>query len=99
METGTGKNNGELLKDYEDYGVSFYSQNGGWYYGGDEIGILVDSEKAFVYYTDEKGVCLAVNRDGNHNITEVKTISESDAGLVLQANKSNASGDYTTEEN
>ncbi len=99
METGIGKSNGETSKDYAEYGVSYNSQDGRWYYDGDEIRILVDSEKAFVYYTDEKGVCLAVNRDGNHNITEVETISESDAGLLLQANKPNASGDYTTEEN
>lgn len=99
METGTGLGNRELLKDYEDYGVSFNSQDSRWYYGGDEIKILVDSEKALVYYTDEKGVCLAVSRDGNHNITEIKTISESDAGLLLQANKPSVTGNYTTEEN
>lgn len=99
METGTGQGNGELLKDYEGYGVSFNSQDSRWYYGGDEIKILVDSEKAFVYYTDEKGVCLAVSRDGNHNITEIKNISERDAGLLLQANKPSATGDYATEEN
>ena len=99
METGTGQSNRECLKDYEDYGVSFNSQDSRWYYGGNEIRILVDSEKAFVYYTDEKGVCLAVSRDGNHNITEIKTISESDAGLLLQANKPNTASDYTTEEN
>ncbi len=99
MEAGTGKGNGELLKDYENYGVSYHSQDGRWYYGGDEIRILVDSEKAFVYYTDEKGICLAVSRDGNHNIAEIKTVSESEAGLLLQANKPNVSGDYATEEN
>lgn len=99
METGTGQSNGEVLKDYEDYGVSFNSQDSRWYYGGDEIRILIDSEKTFVYYTDEKGVCLAVSRDGNHNITEIKTISESDAGLLLQANKPSATVDYATEEN
>ena len=85
--------NRECLKDYEDYGVSFNSQDSGWYYGGDEIRILVDSEKALVYYTDKKGVCLAVSRDGNHNITGIKTISESDAGLLLQANKPSATVD------
>lgn len=99
MEGGTRKSNGECLKDYEDYGVSYNSKDGRWYYGGDEIRILVDSEKAFVYSTDEKGICLAVSRDGNHNIAEIKTVSESEAGLLLQANKPNASGDYTTEEN
>ena len=97
METGQG--NGECLRDYEDYGVSFNSQDSCWYYGSDEIRILVDSEKALVYYTDKEGVCLAVRRDENHNITEIKTISESDAGLLLQANKPSAAGDYTTEEN
>ena len=99
METGTGQSNGECLKDYERYGVSFNSQDSRWYYDGDEISILVDSEKAFVYYTDKKGVCLTVSRDGGHNITEIKTISESDAGLLLQANKPSAAGDFTTEEN
>ena len=99
METGTGQRSGELLKDYEDYGVSFNSQDCCWYYGSDEIKILVDSEKAFVYYTDKKGVCLAVSRDGNHNITEIKTISESDAGLLLQENKPGDVGEYTTEGN
>ena len=62
METGTGQSNGECLKDYEGYGVSFNSQDSRWYYGGDEIKILVDSEKALVYYTDEKGVCLCQQR-------------------------------------
>ena len=98
MEGGTGKGNGECLKDYEDYGVSYNSKEGRWYYGGDGIRILIDSEKAFVYSTDEKGICLAVSRDGNHNIAEIKTVSESEAGLLLQANKPNASGDNTTEE-
>ena len=99
METGTEQSNGECLKDYEAYGVSFNRQDSRWYYGGDVIKILVDSEKSFVYYMDEKGVCLAVSRDGNHNITEIKTISESDAGLLLQANKPSATVDYATEEN
>lgn len=101
MQVGTGKGNGneELLKDYEEYGISFDSHDGGWYYDGDKIRILVDSERAIVYYTDEKGVCLSVSRDGNHNITEIKTISESDAQLLLQANKPMASADYTAEEN
>ncbi len=99
METGTGKGNGELLKDYEDYGVSFDSKEGCWYYGGDEIRILVDSERALVYYTDKEGVCLAANRDENHDITEIKIISESDAGLLLEANKPSTTVDYTTEEN
>ncbi|MDE6318924.1 MAG: hypothetical protein K2M22_04330 [Lachnospiraceae bacterium] len=98
IETGTGQGNRELLKDYEGYGVSYNSQDSRWYYGADEIKILVDSEKDLVYYTDEKGVCLAVSRDGNHNITEIKTISESDAELVPQANKPSATGDYATEE-
>ncbi|MDE5698570.1 MAG: hypothetical protein K2I96_14360 [Lachnospiraceae bacterium] len=69
------------------------------YYDSDEIRILVDSEKAFVYSTDEKGKCLAVSRGANHNITEIKIISESDAGLRLQANKPSAAGDCTIEEN
>lgn len=99
METGTGKGNGEWLKDYEDYGVSYNIQDGRLYYDGNEIRILVDSEKTFVYSTDEKGVCLAVSRDANHNITEIKIISESDAGLRLQANKPSAAGDCTIEEN
>ena len=99
IQNGTGQSNGEGLKDYEGYGVSFNSQDSRWYYGGDEIRILVDSEKALVYYTDEKGVCLVVSRDGNHNITEIKTISESDAQLLMQANKPSVTGDYTTEEN
>lgn len=99
MEAGTGKGSGESLKDYEEYGISFDSHDGGWYYDGDKIRILVDSERAIVYYTDQKGVCLSVNRDGNHNITEIKTISESDAQLLLQANKPTASADHTTEEN
>lgn len=99
IQNGTEQGNGECLKDYEDYGVSFNSQDSRWYYGGDEIRMLVDSEKAIVYYTDEKGVCLAVNRDGNHKITEIKTISESDAQLLLQANRPSATIDYTTEEN
>lgn len=99
METGTGQSNGECLKNYEDYGVSFNSQDSRWYYGGDEIRILVDSEKAIVYYTDEKGVCLVVSRDGNHNIAEIKTISESEARLLMQANKPSVAGDFTTEEN
>lgn len=99
IQNGTGQSNGECLKAYEDYGVSFNSQDNCWYYGGDEIRILVDSEKAIVYYTDKRGVCLAVNRDENHNITEIKTISESDAGLLLQANKPGAAVNYTTEEN
>ena len=46
METGTGQSNGECLKDYEGYGVSFNSQDSRWYYGGDAIRILIDSEKA-----------------------------------------------------
>ena len=99
MEAGTEQGSREALKDYEDHGVSFDSQDGCWYYGGDEIRILVDSERAFVYYTDKKGVCLAVGRDGNHDITEIKTISESDARLLLQANQPNAAADYATEEN
>lgn len=99
MEAGTGKGNRESLKDYEEYGISFDSHDGGWYYDGDKIRILVDSERAIVYYTDEKGICLAVSRDGNHNIAEIKTVSESEAGLLLQANKPNISGDYATEEN
>lgn len=32
MEGGTGKSNGECLKDY---GVSYNSKDGRWYYGGD----------------------------------------------------------------
>lgn len=99
METGTGQSNEELLKDYENYGISYNNQDSRWYYGGDEIRILVDSKKTFVYYTDEEGVCLAVSRDENHNITKINTISESDAGLLLQANKPSVIGNYTTEEN
>lgn len=60
-----------------------------------EIRILVDGEKTFVYYTDEKGVCFAVSRDRSHNITEMKTISESDAQLLMQVNKPSATVDYT----
>lgn len=99
MAAETGKSNGESLKDYEEYGVSFDGEYGRWFYGGNEIKILIDSERAIVYYTDEKGICLSVSRDGNHNITEIETISESDAQLLLQANKPTASADYTTEEN
>ena len=37
MEAGrTGKGNGESLKDYEEYGISFDSHDGGWYYDGDK---------------------------------------------------------------
>lgn len=99
IQDGTGQSNGEWLKDYKDYGVSYSSQDGCWYYGSDKIKILVDCEKDCVYFTEEKGICLSVSRDGNHNIVEIKTISESDAGLLLQANKPATSGDFTTEGN
>lgn len=97
QENGTGQDNKEQIKDYEVYGVSYYPQNNRWCYDGEEIKILIDSERPFVYSTDDKGVCLVVNRDESHNITAIKTISENDAQLLLQENKPNATVDFTVE--
>ena len=60
---------------------------------------MLGSEKAIVYSTDEDGVCLAVSRGDNHEITEIKVISLNDAQLLLQANNPGKVLDSTMEEN
>lgn len=96
MSMQTGGSSEECLKDYEDYGVSYDKQNGCWNYNDQRIKVLVDSGNA-VYNDDRSGICLAVLRNSNNQIEEVKIISEADAQILLQNNTPN-SGNLTTEE-
>lgn len=95
----TTQNSEEWLKDYETYGIAYNKSDNSWYYNSEKIQILIDSEKAIVYSTDEDGVCLAVSRGDNHEITEIKVISLNDAQLLLQANNPGKVLDSTMEEN
>lgn len=85
------------LKDYADYGITYNEQSGGWYYNNQRIKILLDSEQAIVYTDEENGVCVTVSRDDNHQISEIKEISETDAQSLMQKNKP-IGEDYTTQE-
>ena len=61
------------------------------------IKILLDSEQAVVYTDEENGVCVTISRDGNHQISEIKEISETDAQSLML--KNNPIGeDYTSQE-
>lgn len=85
------------LKDYADYGITYNEQSGGWYYNNQRIKILLDSEQAVVYTDEENGVCVTISRDGNHQISEIKEISETDAQSLML--KNNPIGeDYTSQE-
>ena len=78
------------LKDYADYGITYNEQSGGWYYNNQRIKILLDSD-------EENGVCVTISRDGNHQISEIKEISETDAQSLML--KNNPIGeDYTSQE-
>ena len=69
----------------------------GWYYNNQRIKILLDSEQAVVYTDEENGVCVTISRDGNHQISEIKEISETDAQSLML--KNNPIGeDYTSQE-
>ena len=72
------------LKDYADYGITYNEQSGGWYYNNQRIKILLDSEQAVVYTDEENGVCVTISRDGNHQISEIKEISETDAQSLIE---------------
>ena len=48
--------------------------------------MLIDSDRATVYSTDEDGVCLSVLRDEKSEITELKEISEADAQALKAKN-------------
>lgn len=68
-----------------------------WYYNNQRIKILLDSEQAVVYTDEENGVCVTISRDGNHQISEIKEISETDAQSLML--KNNPIGeDYTSQE-
>ena len=70
---------------------------GGGYYNNQRIKILLDSEQAVVYTDEENGVCVTISRDGNHQISEIKEISETDAQSLML--KNNPIGeDYTSQE-
>lgn len=97
MSIQTGGSSEKYLKDYEDYGVSYDRQDGCWNYNDEKIKILVDSGTATVYLNDEIGICLAVMRNSENKVVEVKVISETDAQQLLQNNTPN-SGSFTTEE-
>lgn len=85
------------LKDYADYGITYNTQNGGWYYNGQRIKILLDSAQTRVYLNEEeKGVCISVVRDSNNAISDIEEISEQDA-LSIMANNNPAGEDYTTQ--
>ena len=57
----------------------------------------LDSEQAVVYTDEENGVCVTISRDGNHQISEIKEISETDAQSLML--KNNPIGeDYTSQE-
>lgn len=85
------------LKDYADYGITYNEQSDGWYYNNQRIKILLDSEQAVVYTDEENGVCVTISRDGNHQISEIKEISETDAQSLML--KNNPIGeDYTSQE-
>lgn len=86
VQSGTTQNYEERLKDYETYGIAYNKSDYGWYYDDEKVHILVDSEKEFVYLNDEDGICLSVIRNENHDITEIKAISQEDAQLLLQNN-------------
>ena len=81
-----------------DTSLSTYNeQSGGWYYNNQRIKILLDSEQAVVYTDEENGVCVTISRDGNHQISEIKEISETDAQSLML--KNNPIGeDYTSQE-
>lgn len=84
-------------KDHADYGITYNEQSGGWYYNNQRIKILLDSEQAVVYTDEENGVCVTISRDGNHQISEIKEISETDAQSLML--KNNPIGeDYTSQE-
>ena len=79
------------------YGITYNEQSGGWYYNNQRIKILLDSEQAVVYTDEENGVCVTISRDGNHQISEIKEISETDAQSLML--KNNPIGeDYTSQE-
>lgn len=83
--------------DNADYGITYNEQSGGWYYNNQRIKILLDSEQAVVYTDEENGVCVTISRDGNHQISEIKEISETDAQSLML--KNNPIGeDYTSQE-
>ena len=99
METATqtgGSSSQSWLKDYADYGIIYNAQDGSWYYNNQRIMVLVDGEQPAVYVNEEGSVCLAVSRDSNHQISEIKKISDADAQMLLQDNKP-VGEDYTTQ--
>lgn len=96
--TQEGGNTSSLwLKDYADYGITYNTKNGGWYYNGQRIKFLVDDDQTKVYLNEENGICISVIRNSEHEILEIKEISETDAQLLLQ-NNNPAGGNYTTQE-
>ena len=84
------------LKDYVDYGITYNTQNDEWYYNNQQIKVLVDGEQPTVYVNEKGSICLVVSRDSNHQISEIKEISDADAQLLLQ-NNNPVGEDYTTE--
>lgn len=98
VQSGTAPNREGWLKDYEICGISYNNSDNSWYYDGEKIQILIDNEKAFVYSTDEEGVCLTVSRNEKHEITGIKVVSQNDAQLLLQNNNPGAVLDSTVED-
>lgn len=98
IQSGTTQDYEDWLKDYEAFGITYNKSDNGWYYDGEKIQILVDNEKAVVYLTEEGGICLAVIRNENHEITEIKAVSQKDAQMLLQNNNPGATFDSTVEE-
>ncbi len=87
----------KLDSSHVQYGITYNEQSGGWYYNNQRIKILLDSEQAVVYTDEENGVCVTISRDGNHQISEIKEISETDAQSLML--KNNPIGeDYTSQE-
>lgn len=76
------------LKDYVDYGVTYDTQSDTWYYNGQRIKILLDSEQARIYTDEENGngICISVIRNNNNEISGIKEISEQDAQFSMQNN-------------
>lgn len=88
LQTG-GYSSQLWLKDYADYGITYNEQNSGWYYNNQRIKILLDGEKTIIYIDEDKenGICVTISRDGKHEISEIKEISETDAQSLMQKNE------------
>lgn len=98
IQNGTQSANADWLKDYEIYGVFYDTEKSGWYCNGERIKMLIDSEKALVYSTDENGICLSVVRNKDHTIAEIKEIAEVNAKDLMQENNPQDNGNLTIED-